>query len=118
MSSTIRSTEAIQVLDSRGNPTVSVRVQLDDGSLGLASVPSGASTGEFEAVELRDGDKSCYRGKGVTQAVRNVNETIQTALKGQLATEQEKIDRLLLEVMPSPPPAQDYWPELSRYFPP
>lgn len=65
---------AREILDSRGNPTVEVEVYLEDGSIGVASVPSGASTGMFEAVELRDGDKGRYLGKGVEQAVENVNE--------------------------------------------
>ena len=67
---------ARQILDSRGNPTVEVDVTLEDGTQGRAAVPSGASTGEYEAVELRDGDKNVYGGKGVLQAVRNVNEQI------------------------------------------
>ena len=68
--------EAREILDSRGNPTVEVEALLDDGSFAVAGVPSGASTGAFEAVELRDGDKSRYGGKGVRQAVENVNESI------------------------------------------
>ena len=72
----IASVRAMEILDSRGNPTVRVHVALDDGTIAAASVPSGASTGENEAVELRDGDKKRYGGKGVLKAVANVNETI------------------------------------------
>ncbi|HMS54059.1 MAG TPA: phosphopyruvate hydratase, partial [Fimbriimonadaceae bacterium] len=71
---------AREILDSRGNPTLEVDVFLDEGMMGRAAVPSGASTGQFEAVELRDGDKSRYSGKGVLQAVENVNEKIAPAL--------------------------------------
>ena len=77
-----------EVLDSRGNPTVEVEVTLEDGSFGRAIVPSGASTGEFEAVELRDGDKDRYLGKGVTQAVAHVNDELAAALVGREATDQ------------------------------
>ena len=77
-----------EILDSRGNPTVEVDVILEDGSLGRAAVPSGASTGEFEAVELRDGDAGRYGGKGVRDAVQNVNEIIGPALEGMDATDQ------------------------------
>lgn len=83
---------AREVLDSRGNPTVEVDVTLETGSFGRAIVPSGASTGAFEAVELRDGDKARYLGKGVLNAVKNVNEIIAPALIGQNAYDQEKID--------------------------
>jgi len=98
MQSGIQSIYALQVLDSRGNPTVAVRVTLENGSVGLASVPSGASTGEFEAVELRDGDSKRYLGKGVLKAVANVNETIAKALKGMNAGDQAGIDKKLLEL--------------------
>ena len=81
--SEIISVKAIQVLDSRGNPTVEAEVTLEDGTTGLASVPSGASTGSREAVELRDGDKDIYLGKGVSAAVKNINSEIQSALKNQ-----------------------------------
>ena len=74
--------EAREILDSRGNPTVEVEVELEDGSSGRAAVPSGASTGEHEAVELRDGDKNRYKGKGVLTAVSNVNEIIGPELEG------------------------------------
>ena len=78
----IESVEALEVLDSRGNPTVQVTVELIDGSVGTAMVPSGASTGAFEAVELRDGDSSRYMGKGVLKAVENVNTIIAPELEG------------------------------------
>ncbi|HMP88786.1 MAG TPA: phosphopyruvate hydratase [Kiritimatiellia bacterium] len=87
-----------EILDSRGNPTVEVDVYLDSGTLGRAAVPSGASTGENEAIELRDGDKSRYLGKGVLNAVTNVNEAIQDALVGMDATDQVAIDRAMLEL--------------------
>ncbi len=93
---------AREILDSRGNPTVEAEVLLDDGSLGRAAVPSGASTGVHEAVELRDGDKSRYLGKGVTKAVQNVNETIAEALVGMDAEQQTDIDRLLIELDGTP----------------
>ena len=85
-----------QVLDSRGNPTVEVEVTLDDGSFGRAIVPSGASTGEFEAVELRDGDKDVYGGKGVLQAVDHVNNECSDAVLGLDATDQRDIDAALI----------------------
>ena len=80
----IETIKARQILDSRGNPTVEVDVILDDGACGRAAVPSGASTGEHEAVELRDNDKTKYLGKGVTRAVANVNTAIAPALKGKI----------------------------------
>ncbi|MFT3992326.1 MAG: phosphopyruvate hydratase [Luteolibacter sp.] len=85
-----------EVIDSRGNPTVEVDVHLDGGAIGRAAVPSGASTGEHEAVELRDGDKSRYLGKGVLKAVENVNSVIAPALLGYCATEQATIDAAML----------------------
>ena len=85
-----------QVLDSRGNPTVEVEVTLDDGSFGRAIVPSGASTGEFEAVELRDGDKAVYGGKGVLKAVDHVNNECADAVLGLDATEQRDVDAALI----------------------
>jgi enolase len=91
-----------QILDSRGNPTVEVDVQLVDGSIGRAAVPSGASTGIHEALELRDGDKKKYRGKSVLQAVNNVNGKILDSLVGQDATRQRDIDRILLELDGTP----------------
>ena len=87
-----------EILDSRGNPTVEVEVILESGAIGTAAVPSGASTGEHEAVELRDGDKERYLGKGVLKAVQNVNETIAEAVVGMDATEQVAIDRILRDL--------------------
>ncbi len=91
-----------EVLDSRGNPTVEVEVKLDDGTRASAIVPSGASTGESEALELRDGDKARYLGKGVLKAVKNVNEVIAPAVLGLEATEQNKLDALLLKLDGTP----------------
>jgi len=91
-----------EVLDSRGNPTVEVEVGLDDGSWGRAIVPSGASTGEYEAVELRDNDKGRYGGKGVLQAVENVNDEIADVLFGLDATDQMGVDELLIELDGTP----------------
>src|SRR5438477_13219669 len=85
---TIEDVMAREILDSRGNPTVEVEVLLMGGERGVAAIPSGASTGAHEAVELRDGDKSRYGGKGVLNAVRNVNETIREAIVGLDATDQ------------------------------
>ena len=96
--SLIVSVHGRQILDSRGNPTVEVEVQLSDGAFGRAAVPSGASTGAHEAWELRDGDKSVYMGKGVTQAVNNINTKIAESLEGWLATEQLAIDQHLIEL--------------------
>ena len=93
---------ARQILDSRGNPTVEVDVTLEDGSMGRAAVPSGASTGAHEAVELRDGDKSRYGGKGVEKAVANVNDAIYEALEGMDAEDQTLIDETLLELDGTP----------------
>ena len=90
--------EAREILDSRGNPTVEVDVYLEDGSMGRAAVPSGASTGEHEAVELRDGDKARYMGKGVLKAVENVNEIIGPELEGYDALDQVDIDRTMIEL--------------------
>jgi enolase len=89
---------AREILDSRGNPTVEVEVILEDGSVGRAAVPSGASTGEHEAVELRDGDKSRYLGKGVLKAVQNVNDLIADEVIGLDATEQPFIDQLMIDL--------------------
>src|SRR5438093_3656298 len=96
--STIVDIQAREILDSRGNPTVEVDVMLDDGAAGRAAVPSGASTGEHEALELRDGDKQRYLGKGVAKAVRNVTEKIRPALRGQEASDQLAVDRIMLEL--------------------
>src|SRR5438067_86290 len=89
---------AREILDSRGNPTVEADVILSNGTLGRAAVPSGASTGEHEAVELRDGDPQRYSGKGVLKAVHNVNDLIARALKGMDARDQGEIDRTLIEL--------------------
>jgi enolase len=94
----IESIKGRQILDSRGNPTVEVDVQLVDGSLGRAAVPSGASTGIHEALELRDGDKKKFGGKSVFNAVNNVNSKIFNALVGEDATRQKEIDNVLLEL--------------------
>ena len=91
-----------EILDSRGNPTVEVEVVLDSGFIGRAAVPSGASTGEHEAIELRDGDKNRYCGKGVLKAVQNVNEIIAPALFGMSALEQRTIDQKLIELDGTP----------------
>lgn len=91
-----------EILDSRGNPTVEVEVGLSDGVLGRAAVPSGASTGQFEALELRDGNKKRYLGKGVEKAVKNVNEVIGPVILGMDATEQILIDRTMIELDGTP----------------
>jgi len=98
MSLEIESIYGREVLDSRGNPTVEVEVQLIDGSFGRAIVPSGASTGENEAIELRDGDKNRYLGKGVTKAVENINHRIGPQLLDVDALDQETLDGLLIEI--------------------
>ena len=95
---TIEQVKGREILDSRGNPTVEVEVVLSDGTVGQAAVPSGASTGTYEAVELRDGDKKRYGGKGVLQAVNHINEHIAPSIKGMAATDQEAIDRKLIEL--------------------
>jgi enolase len=100
--STIANIYARQILDSRGNPTVEVDVMTDAGIIGTAAVPSGASTGVHEAHELRDGDKKTYMGKGVLQAVQNVNKTIADELKGQFVTEQNIIDRMMIALDGTP----------------
>ena len=94
----IKHIHALEILDSRGNPTLEAEVFLDDGSVGRAAVPSGASTGEREAVELRDGDARRYLGKGVLQAVAAVNERIAPALQGMAADDQIALDRRLIEL--------------------
>ena len=94
----IESIEALEVLDSRGNPTVEVEVILESGTMGRAIVPSGASTGAFEAVELRDGDKGRYLGKGVEKAVNNVNEIIAPELEGMDCFDQPEIDAIMIEL--------------------
>jgi enolase len=100
--STIIDIHAREILDSRGNPTVEVDVILEDGTMGRAAVPSGASTGAHEAVEKRDGDKDRYKGKGVLEAVASVNGEIAEALVGEDATEQVAIDRLMIELDGTP----------------
>ncbi len=87
-----------EILDSRGNPTIEADVYLVDGSMGRAAVPSGASTGEHEAVELRDGDKDRYQGKGTRDAVNNISEFIEPALIGAEAEHQGAIDRLMISI--------------------
>jgi len=98
MSTKIKQVKAREILDSRGNPTVEVDIILADDTLGRAAVPSGASTGEHEAVELRDGDKKRFLGKGVLNAVRNVNEKIAEAVIGKDPEKQEAIDKLLIDL--------------------
>src|SRR3954467_458118 len=95
--STIIKISGIELLDSRGNPTVEAEVFLADGSTGRAAVPSGASTGEHEAAELRDGDKKRYLGKGTLNAVANINGPISKAVVGHDATLQAKIDGLMID---------------------
>ena len=98
----IEKVHAREILDSRGNPTVEVEITTIDGVVGRASVPSGASTGENEALELRDGDKSRYGGKGVLKAVNNVNEVIAPALVGTSVLDQRGIDAMMLELDGTP----------------
>src|SRR5947207_12258926 len=93
---------AREILDSRGNPTIEVDVRVESGALGRAAIPSGASTGEHEAWELRDGTKSRFGGKGVKKAVANVNDQIAPALKGWDARDQAKIDKKLIELDGTP----------------
>jgi enolase len=95
---TIAAIQAREILDSRGNPTVEVDVHLTGGAMGRAAVPSGASTGEHEAIELRDGDKKRYLGKGVTKAVKNVSDRITPELLGVDATEQVTVDQIMLDL--------------------
>src|SRR3974390_2077518 len=96
--STIYELQAREILDSRGNPTVEVDVILAGGAVGRAAVPSGASTGEHEALELRDGDKKRYLGKGVSKAVKNVTTKILPALKGVDSLDQLTVDRIMLDL--------------------
>ena len=98
MKDRIISIEAMEILDSRGNPTIRTRVSLENGVCGTAAVPSGASTGENEALELRDGDKSRYGGKGVLKAVENVNRKIAPELLGMTPDRQAEIDRMMLKL--------------------
>ena len=100
--SLIESCHALEILDSRGNPTLKVTVRSNDGYQGQFSVPSGASTGEHEAVELRDGDKHRYGGKGVLKAVSHVNTTLNQALKGHSLFDQESLDRTMIDLDGTP----------------
>jgi len=102
MMSTIEDVAAREILDSRGTPTIFARVMLTDGAVGEAGVPSGASTGQYEAVELRDGDKKRYNGKGVLKAVENVNGEIADAVIGLEAFDQEQIDGVMIELDGTP----------------
>ena len=99
---TIAWVDAREILDSRGNPTVEVDVFLEDGSVGRAGVPSGASTGEHEALELRDGDKGRYLGKGVRKAVANVVDVIGPAVVGMDASDQATLDARMIELDGTP----------------
>src|SRR5689334_2579999 len=99
---TIEAVVAREILDSRGNPTVEVEIGLDDGTVGRAAVPSGASTGAFEAIELRDGDPKRYLGKGAQKAVENVTETIAEELLGYDASDQRLIDQTMLDLDGTP----------------
>ncbi len=98
MSNKIKKIQALEILDSRGNPTIRVKVVLENNMSALAAVPSGASTGEFEALELRDGDLNRYNGKGVLKACQNINTMINKALKGEIVTDQKKIDRIMIDL--------------------
>ena len=98
MSTFIEDVYARQILDSRGNPTVEVDVKLTNGVIGRAAVPSGASTGIFEALELRDGDKSKYMGKSVQKAVDNINNIIAPELIGEKASHQKEIDTFMIDM--------------------
>ena len=100
--SLIEALAAREILDSRGNPTIEVDVLLTDGAFGRAAVPSGASTGEHEALELRDADPKRYGGKGVLQAVANVTEVIAPGVAGEDALDQRRVDRLLLDLDGTP----------------
>ncbi len=99
---TISKIKGREILDSRGNPTVEVDVLLSDGTLGRAAVPSGASTGEHEALELRDGDKSRYLGRGVLKAVANINDAIASKVKGKDPFRQEELDKFLIALDGTP----------------
>jgi len=102
MNRTITDVKAREILDSRGNPTVEVDVELEDGTLGRAAIPSGASTGENEAVELRDGDKNRYQGKGVTKAVENVNSVLSEEVVGFDALDQVGVDKMMIALDGTP----------------
>ena len=98
----IENVHAREILDSRGNPTLEVEILLEDGASARAAVPSGASTGAFEAVELRDGDKGRYGGKGVEKAVDNVNDIIAPEIIGFDAADQRGLDQLMIELDGTP----------------
>ena len=100
--SAINSVKAREILDSRGNPTIEVEVRLSDGTTGRAAVPSGASTGQHEALELRDGDSTRFNGKGVLKAVNNVNTEITASIAGLNATDQAAIDNRLIDLDGTP----------------
>src|SRR5271163_4809447 len=102
MSTNITRVNARQVIDSRGNPTVEADVYVGTGAKGRAAVPSGASTGEHEALELRDGDKKRWMGRGVEKAVENVNQTLGPSVVGLDALDQSEVDRVLLETDGTP----------------
>ena len=102
----IEEVRAREILDSRGNPTLRVEVRLSDGSIGSAAVPSGASTGAHEALELRDGDEKRYRGRGVLKAVQNIEDRIESALIGMPAGDQEAVDRRMIELDGTPNKAE------------
>src|SRR5450755_4597205 len=102
MSTKIVSVHGRQIIDSRGNPTVEADVRLEGGALGRAAVPSGASTGEHEAIELRDGDKSHYLGKGVLKAVGHINAEISKAVAGLDASDQRALDRRMIDADATP----------------
>ena len=106
MKTTITDVYAREILDSRGNPTIEVDVELENGVIGRAAIPSGASTGEHEAVELRDGDKARYLGKGVLNAVEHVNNTLAGELTGYDALDQVGIDRMMIDLDGTPTKAK------------
>src|SRR5689334_18577179 len=106
MNTIVDAVDAREILDSRGNPTIEVDIVLDDGSVGRAAVPSGASTGSHEAIELRDGDQERFRGRGVLRAVSHVTDQIAPALLGMDATRQSEVDALLIEIDGTPSKAR------------
>jgi len=99
---TIKTIHAREILDSRGNPTIEVKVELSDGTMGIAAVPSGASTGKYEAIELRDNDKSRYNGMGVLKAINNINQSIAKAIIGMNANDQIAVDQAMIDLDGSP----------------
>ena len=112
----IESIKGREILDSRGNPTVEVDVRLDGGARGRAAVPSGASTGQREALELRDGDKKRYLGKGVLKAVQNVNEILGPKLRGENALDQVLLDQTLCEMDGTPKHRGDFRAQARTVF--